>query len=70
MTKLEAICRCGYEGVGEHPCHAGGYNCRKPATQRFYDARPAGLPGTQIKLSVNDTWACDECWENYLARYK
>lgn len=70
MTTLKAVCRCGYDGVGDHPCHANQYSCGKSAKQRFYGAAPASLPGTSVKLVANDTYACDECWTNYLARYK
>lgn len=24
MTKPEPVCRCGWDGVGDHPCHYGG----------------------------------------------
>lgn len=58
-------CRCGYDGTGHHPCHGQGYTCRKPAKQRFYNARPAHLAGMQMKLSVDDTWACDACWDEF-----
>lgn len=54
-------CRCGHDGEGEHPCHANGYQCRKPAKRRFI-ASPAALAGVQLKLAATDTWACDECW--------
>jgi hypothetical protein len=55
-------CRCGHEGDGPHPCHARAYTCRKPAKQRFYNARPAALAGVQMKFTADETWACDECW--------
>jgi hypothetical protein len=55
-------CRCGHDGNGQHPCHAMEYTCRKPATQRFYNARPAALTGAHVKLTTTETWACDECW--------
>lgn len=59
-------CRCGWDGIGEHPCHGMGYTCKKPAKQRFYhDGRPFSLAGVQMKLSMQETWACDECWQNY-----
>lgn len=61
----EVKCRCGWDGVGEHPCHANAYTCRKPATRRFYNARPAALAGMQMKFEVKDTFACDECWEKF-----
>jgi len=63
-------CRCGHDGVGDHPCHAKAYQCRRPARERFYDARPAVLSGMQMKLSVSQTWACDECWEEFKAIQK
>lgn len=66
-------CRCGYETDGDdgkHPCHgrdATGrpYSCRKPAQHRFYNARPVALAGMQLKFGVNDTFACDECWDKF-----
>ena len=60
---MEDSCRCGHRGEGPHPCHAKGYTCRKPATQRFYNAQPAVLAGVQMKLTCSSTWACDACWE-------
>lgn len=62
-------CRCGHSGDGPHPCHAKAYGCRKPATLRFYGARPVALAGVQMKLEMSDTWACDECWEMYRKEY-
>jgi hypothetical protein len=59
-------CRCGYKGEGPHPCHARAYTCGKPATPRFYVLGPAALAGMQIKFSALETWACDECWRQYL----
>ena len=57
-------CRCGHkDGDDFHPCHAKAYTCRKPATQRFYNPRPVCLAGVQMKFAVNETWACDDCWE-------
>lgn len=65
-TPTEAkSCRCGFSGEGSHPCHNNGYTCRKPATQRFYNARPVALAGVQMKLQADETWACDECWEGF-----
>lgn len=62
-------CRCGYDGDGSHPCHGNGYSCRKPATQRFI-TYPASLAGMQLKFAAYDTWACDECWEDYKSKTK
>lgn len=58
-------CRCGHAGQDPHPCHGNAYACKKPATQRFYNARPAHVAGMQMKLQVDDTWACDDCWNLY-----
>lgn len=63
-------CRCGHDGQGPHPCHAKAYTCRQPATQRFYNARPAALAGMQMKLVCDDTWACDGCWAEFQAMVK
>jgi len=62
----EDKCRCGHETGGEHPCHGNQYRCRKPAIQRFVNQRtPYALAGTQMKFSAYDTWACDNCWEEF-----
>jgi len=55
-------CRCGHDGDGPHPCHAGQYTCRRPAKERFYNPELAPLSGVQMKLQMTQTWACDECW--------
>lgn len=62
---MESTCRCGFSGNSEHPCHGNRYQCRKPAKERFYNARPAALPGMQMKLSVDRTFACDACWSEF-----
>ena len=71
---MPATCRCGWRPTEdhppEHPCHAKAYQCRKPARQRFYNARPVALSGMQMKLQVTDTWACDECWAEFQAMVK
>lgn len=63
----EPICRCGWDGQGEHPCHARGYTCGKPARQRFYGAHLVALAGVQMKVGISDTWACDEHWAAFSA---
>ncbi len=63
-------CRCGYSGEGDHPCHAEGYTCGKSAKQRFYNPRPVALSGFQMKLQVEETWACDEHWESFQKQLK
>lgn len=64
-----SACRCGHrDGEGPHPCHADDFRCGRPAKQRLYNARPAVLAGMQMKLTVTETWACDECWERFRAR--
>jgi hypothetical protein len=60
-------CRCGYDGVGPHPCHGDGYTCGRPAEFRLYDVRPVALAGMTFKLQGTDTWACDACWEKFQA---
>ena len=63
-TTNSKACRCGFSGEGPHPCHGKGYSCgNSGATRRFYNARPACLAGVQMKLTVDETWACDSCWE-------
>jgi len=61
---MTGVCRCGWDGQGDHPCHGTGYTCRKPAKQR-YVARPTCLAGVQMKLGAYETWACDACWESF-----
>lgn len=59
-------CRCGYAGdAAEHPCHAKAYTCKKPAKLRFYNPRIAIVAGSQQKIQVNDTYACDDCWKRF-----
>jgi len=58
-------CRCGHEGGEPHPCHGVVYTCRKPAIHRFYAPKFVSLAGQQMKMEVRDTWACDECWEEF-----
>jgi hypothetical protein len=60
------VCRCDWDGTGDHPCHSNGYGCRKPAKERFYEPTIRyALAGAQLKMSVTQTWACDECWEKF-----
>lgn len=61
-------CRCSWNGEGEHPCHAKEYTCKKPATQRFYNPHLTSLAGMQMKFGVYDTWACDECWNDFKSK--
>lgn len=61
---MSETCGCGWDGTGDHPCHGSAYSCRKPATSRLYvPTMRASLAGLQMKLSVGETFACDECWE-------
>lgn len=59
---MPSACRCGHTGTGEHPCHGRGYTCRKPATRRLYSPGLSALAGVQMKVTVDETWACDGCW--------
>lgn len=65
-VRMSEKCRCGHQGDEVHPCHADGYQCRKPAEQRFYNARPVALTGVMMKLEMTETWACDECWKRFI----
>jgi len=59
-------CRCGWLGVGDHPCHGLAYTCRKASTPRYYpQTMNFSLAGAQMKLSVTETHACDECWRAF-----
>jgi len=61
---MSTTCRCGWDGQGDHPCHANAYTCRKPAKVRYYEpTKLYALAGMQMKMSVAETYACDECWE-------
>ena len=66
---METECRCGWNGMGEHPCHNNGYTCRKPAKIRFISTGPVALPGMQLKVGAYDTYACDECWREFSRRH-
>jgi len=61
-------CRCGYLGpdAAEHPCHWGGYTCKKPGSLRFYSLDLVSLAGAQMKVPVFDTYACKEHWTEFL----
>lgn len=65
-------CRCGHmPNGGDHPCHGGGYTCRRPAKQRFYVPNPnASLAGMQVKFSMSETWTCDTCWVRFSHGFK
>ena len=72
---MNTPCRCGWDGQGEHPCHyprdGVAYSCKRPAKRRFYEpTKLYSLPGMQMKASVTETWACDECWEKFLVELK
>lgn len=58
-------CRCGWDGKDFHPCHGRGYTCRQPAKARIYNPQPVTLAGQSMKVSVEQTFACDECWEYF-----
>jgi hypothetical protein len=62
-------CRCGWDGTAAsaHKCHGKGYTCKNPGTIRFYNPNPDrfSLAGTQAKLSMSETCACDECWDTF-----
>lgn len=62
----DSPCRCGYKpGDPFHPCHHGGYTCKKPGVERYVPLGLAALPGMQMKMSVYQTWACDQHWAEY-----
>jgi hypothetical protein len=70
LSVTDTKCRCGWNGEGDHPCHYGAYTCGKPATQRFYNARPVCLAGAQLKFGVMETWACDDHWAEWQSDIK
>lgn len=65
-------CRCGHPtgSADPHPCHKynrfGGGRCGKPAAQRFYNPTPVPLSGVQLKFQVQETWACEEHWAEFI----
>lgn len=65
MRHLADTCRCGHEGLGDHPCHGGAYTCRKPSIERLAGVHHACLAGAQLKFGAYSTWACDACWDEY-----
>lgn len=66
MTNKNEVCRCGWDGKGDHPCHGKGYTCRKPAKERFYESHKLyALAGMQLKMSMLRTFGCDECWKEF-----
>lgn len=60
-------CRCGHDLSlpGPHPCHGKSHACKKPGKRRLYNARPAILAGYQVKYTVDETFACDACWDEF-----
>lgn len=60
-------CRCGHDGPDDgHPCHGKGHTCRKPGKARYYEPHKLySLAGAQSKMSVVQTFACDECWTEF-----
>lgn len=59
------VCRCGWDGVGVHPCHRCGF---RPGTIRFYNITLPALSGNQMKVQAQDTYGCDECWSEFSER--
>lgn len=57
-------CRCGYDGVGDHRCHAGrsqpGKRCVNVAVPKLY-ATNGALAGYQLKYSCVVGYYCDTC---------
>lgn len=61
------ICRCGFNGEGEHRCH----RCHKQeGTPKFVANPNASLAGMQMKMSGYFTNACENCWKAFLAENK
>ncbi len=62
-------CRCGWDGKGEHPCHARAYTCTNPGTARYYEPHKMySLAGAMPKISAVQTYACDECWSAFIGK--
>lgn len=63
------LCHCGHDRTlpGPHPCHGGKYTCRQPAKIRYYEpVKRYSLAGVQLKISVTSTYACDDCWAQFV----
>lgn len=60
-------CRCGYDGVGVHQCHAGrdprytGGRCPREAKEIPVVTGPAFLPGESLKFNMVFAYYCEEC---------
>ena len=68
---VEKPCRCGFDGDGEHRCHAGrdprcpGGRCANPAEPGRFVAKPLGsysIAGTQMKFVGDYYHYCATCW--------
>jgi len=57
----EPICRCGWDGTGDHLCHRCGV---RPGTRRF-QAYVTALAGAQMKFGARETHGCDQCWAEF-----
>lgn len=64
----ENPCRCGFDGIGFHRCHAGrnpsypGLQCEREAKPRFVAKLPA-LAGMQMKVSAQIACYCEDCYK-------
>lgn len=60
-------CRCKRDNVdGQHLCHGQGYTCPQVGIRRLI-ATNACLAGTQPKVGVYETWACELCFAEFQA---
>ena len=63
----ENPCRCGFDGIGFHRCHAGrnplypGDQCEKEAKPRFV-AKLSALAGMQMKVGAQIACYCEDCY--------
>ena len=59
----ESPCRCGYDGIEIHYCHAinklNNERCKNEA-QPFFSTKVSSLAGMQIKFSANIVCYCHE----------
>lgn len=57
-------CRCGFDGIGTHFCHAGreiNDRCTREANPKFISTMSA-LAGMQMKTGAIIACYCDECF--------
>lgn len=65
-------CHCSRD-TPAHLCHGADYTCPRPAKSRLYRTSQHidfALAGVQTKFVMTETWACDECWAEFVSKIK